>query len=73
MTRNAAVDEAAVSGLAGAVLLAGGSFVASSIYDALGPWLGIVPALLVWGVGVYYAMKQFANGIYTVVADASGP
>ncbi|UPV73347.1 hypothetical protein M0R89_12410 [Halorussus limi] len=71
MTRTEAVDEAAFSGLAGAALLAGGSFVASSIFEAAGPWLGAVPALLVWGVSVYYAVKQFAHGIYTVVADAS--
>ena len=73
MARNDAVREAAFFGLAGTVLVSVGSFVASVIFTALNPWLGAVPAVLVWGVCVFYGMQQFAHGIYTIVEDVRTP
>lgn len=73
MARNAAVSEAALNGLAGTVLVSVGSFVASLIFTALNPLFGAVPAVLVWVVCVYYGMKQFAHGVYTIVEDVQRP
>ena len=72
MTREEAVGEATFAGFAGIVLLSAGSLVASWILSTLDPWVGAFPAILVWGVFVYYGTKQFAHGIYTIVEDAVG-
>lgn len=71
MSRENATTDAAVYGLAGLVIFSVGAAVASFILTAFGPWMGFVPALVVWaGVG-YFALKQFANGLYTIVESAS--
>ena len=70
MARNEVTDLAALFGLAGTVLVTGGSVIASMLFAKLGPWVGAVPAVLVWGACVFYGMKQFAHGIYAVVEDA---
>ena len=71
MPRNSAVAEAGIFGLGGAVLLSVGIVVAAALVSTLDFWLAAVPALLVWGVAAYYAMSQFAHGVYTVVEDAT--
>ena len=71
MSRDSAVAEAAIFGLVGLVLLSVGSIVASALVSVLDLWVAVLPALLVWGVAAYYAMKQFALGVHTVVADAT--
>lgn len=70
MTRNDAVGEAAIFGLVGTVLISTGGLIASFLFSRFGLWIGVVPALLVWGLFLYLGMKQFAHGIYAVVEDA---
>lgn len=69
-SRDSAVSEAAVFGVAGLALLSVGSLAASALVSALDPWVAVVPALIVWMVAAYVAMRLFAHGVYTVVEDA---
>ena len=71
MTRDNTVSTAALFGLAGTVLLSVGGVLASASVTTLDLWLGGTLAVLVWGTFAYLAMKQFANGVYTIVEDAT--
>jgi predicted signal transduction protein with EAL and GGDEF domain len=71
MSRDQALSYAAVCGVAGLVLVATGTALASALVFYAPLWLAVLPALLVWlGCG-YLGMKQFARGIYEVVDEAS--
>ncbi|MFC6823981.1 hypothetical protein [Halopelagius fulvigenes] len=71
MPRYAATTDAAINGVVGLVLLSVGSAVAPLIFTSFDPWMSALPAFLVWCVFAYYAMNQFAHGIYTVVEEAT--
>jgi len=70
--RDRAVGEAAVFGLVGTVRLSAGSLAASAPVATPGPWLAAVPAVLVSAAFAFYGCRQYAHGVSTVVADASG-
>ena len=71
MGRNNTVTTAALFGLAGTILLSVGGVLASVSVTTLDLWFGGTLAVLVWGTFAYFAMKQFANGIYTIVEDTT--
>jgi hypothetical protein len=71
MSRETATTDAAVNGLVALALLSVGSAVASGAFAVLDTWLAAAPALLVWAVFGYVALKQVAHGIYTPVEDAT--
>jgi hypothetical protein len=71
MSRDVAITDAAVNGVAGLLSVSLGGAVASFILAAFGVWVGFVPALIVWAAFGYIGLKQFARGIYTIVEDAS--
>ena len=71
MPRDSAVTEAAIFGLVGTVLLSGGTAVVAALVSTLDLWFAAVPAFVVWTVAAFFAMKQFALGVHTIVEDAT--
>ena len=70
MNRNNTVTSAALFGFVGTILMSIGGVLASASITMLDLWFGVILAFLVWSLFVFFAMKQFANGIYTIVEDA---
>ncbi|WP_435360193.1 hypothetical protein [Haloarchaeobius sp. DFWS5] len=71
MTRDETVEQAAIFGLVGAVIIIVGSTIATVLFSSIDTWVSALPSFLIWAGCVYYGMKQFAQGIYRIVEDAS--
>lgn len=69
MTRANAVNEAAVFGVVGSILFSLGGIFSSFLLSRLDFWVAIIISLPLWLVFMYFGMKQFAHGIYTLIED----
>lgn len=71
MSREDVISSAALNGLVGFTLFWVGNALAVGLLSILDWWVAVVPAILVWAASVYLASRQFAAGIYSLVADAA--
>lgn len=69
MAREDAVTEAALFGVGGIALVSLGNLATSAVFSALDFWLALLPGLLVWIAFAYVGAKQFAKGMYVLLAD----
>lgn len=69
MSRDSATTDAAVNGVVAVVILGLGGALASGLFALFDTSLAILPAFLVWLLFAYFALKQVAHGIYTLVED----